>query len=113
MMEKTEDIEEDDGVYSEDNEHLPPRVIAFRKKYAEMLKWESEENGKEAPSSRVSQGSSSGAIKVKAWRAGGKRGSLVVVIPFQIAKLLELGDEPTLHCTLDFETRSIVYRKAD
>ena len=43
----------------------------------------------------------------------GKRGSLVVVIPFQLAEPLEVGDEPTLHCILDSETRSIVHRKAD
>ncbi len=55
-------------------------------------------------------------IKVKAWRAGGKgnkRGSLVVVIPFQLADLLELGDEPTLLCSLDFDTRRIMYEKED
>ena len=53
-------------------------------------------------------------LKVKAWRTGtskGKRGSLAVTIPFQLAAVLDLHEGDILGCGLDFEERALRYRK--
>lgn len=53
-------------------------------------------------------------INVKVWRTGsarGKTGSLAVTIPFQWASALGIVKGDKMACELDFEGRSLRFRK--
>ena len=54
-------------------------------------------------------------LTAKVWRTGaskGKRGSLAVTIPFQLADILDVNAGDVLECGLDFKDRSLHYRKS-
>jgi bifunctional DNA-binding transcriptional regulator/antitoxin component of YhaV-PrlF toxin-antitoxin module len=53
-------------------------------------------------------------VKVKVWRTGrkkGSRGSLVLVIPYQLAEALEIKEGMIMYCFVDIIDMELIYKK--